>query len=37
MDTFLALSEVLGHLDLLEVEGRVRAECVAGRVLWHNV
>lgn len=37
MDGFLALSEVLGHLDLLESEGRVRAECVAGRVLWQRV
>ena len=34
MDYFLALSEVLAHLDLLETEGRVRTQTDAGRVSW---
>jgi glyoxylase-like metal-dependent hydrolase (beta-lactamase superfamily II) len=34
MDHFLALSEVLAHLDLLEADGRVQAQMHAGRVAW---
>jgi glyoxylase-like metal-dependent hydrolase (beta-lactamase superfamily II) len=34
IDYFLAMSEVLAHLDLLESEGRVRTQTHAGRVLW---
>ena len=34
MDYFLALSEVLAHLDLLESEDRVWAQTHAGRVSW---
>jgi len=34
MDYFLALSEVLAHLDLLEAEGRVQAQVHADRVTW---
>jgi glyoxylase-like metal-dependent hydrolase (beta-lactamase superfamily II) len=34
MDYFLALSEVLAHLDLLEAEGRVQAQVLDGRVRW---
>jgi hypothetical protein len=34
MDYFLALSEVLAHLDLLEAEGRVQAQMHADRVTW---
>ncbi len=34
MDHFLAISEVLAHLDLLESEGRVRAQTHAGRISW---
>jgi glyoxylase-like metal-dependent hydrolase (beta-lactamase superfamily II) len=34
MDYFLALSEVLAHLDLLELEGRARAQTRDGRVQW---
>jgi len=34
MDYFLALSEVLAHLDLLEVGGRVQAQLYADRVKW---
>ena len=34
MDYFLALSEVLAHLDLLETEGRVRAQPHDGLVRW---
>src|SRR5579859_550918 len=34
MDYFLALSEVLAHLDLLEAEGRVQAQLRAGQVQW---
>ena len=32
-DVFLGLSEVIGHLDVLEEEGRVRLEVVNG--VWH--
>ena len=34
MDYFLALSEVLAHLDLLETEGRAQAQMHADRVMW---
>lgn len=34
IDHFLALSEVLAHLDLLEAEGRVQAQLRGGRVTW---
>ncbi len=34
MDYFLALSVVLAHLDLLESEGRARAQTHGGRVSW---
>ncbi len=34
MDYFLALSEVLAHLDWMETEGRVQAQLHAGRVRW---
>jgi len=34
MDHFLALSEVLAHLDLLESDGRVQAQTHGGRVFW---
>lgn len=33
-DVFLGLSEVIGHLDWLEIEGRVRREHVAGVVRY---
>jgi glyoxylase-like metal-dependent hydrolase (beta-lactamase superfamily II) len=34
LDTFLAVSEVIGHLDLLEMEGRIAGEMVDGTVRW---
>jgi glyoxylase-like metal-dependent hydrolase (beta-lactamase superfamily II) len=34
LDTFLAVSEVIGHLDLLEMEGWIKAEMVDGVVHW---
>jgi glyoxylase-like metal-dependent hydrolase (beta-lactamase superfamily II) len=34
MDYFLALSEVLAHLDLLEAAGRVQAQLDADREMW---
>jgi glyoxylase-like metal-dependent hydrolase (beta-lactamase superfamily II) len=34
LDTFLALSEVLGHLDLLAMEGQILAERRGGVVFW---
>jgi glyoxylase-like metal-dependent hydrolase (beta-lactamase superfamily II) len=34
MDYFLALSEVLGHLDLLEVDGRAATVADGGRLRW---
>jgi len=36
-DTFLAVSEVVGHLDWLEVEGRVVAEKANGRLIYQLV
>ncbi len=35
LDTFLGLSEVIGHLDILEAEGRVRLETRDG--LWRYI
>lgn len=37
IDYFLAMSEVLAHLDLLEAEGRVQAQWRDGRVVWLRV
>jgi glyoxylase-like metal-dependent hydrolase (beta-lactamase superfamily II) len=37
MDFFLALSEVLGHLDLLEDEGRAAPHMQAGIVRWRRL
>ena len=34
LDTFLAVSEVIGHLDLLEMEGRIIGEVKGGVILW---
>jgi len=34
LDTFLAVSEVIGHLDLLELEGRIKGEMVDGVIHW---
>jgi hypothetical protein len=34
LDTFLAVSEVIGHLDLLEMEGRLQGEPWNGAILW---
>jgi glyoxylase-like metal-dependent hydrolase (beta-lactamase superfamily II) len=34
LDTFLAVSEVIGHLDLLEIRGQVVGEQVNGTILW---
>ncbi len=34
LDTFLAVSEVIGHLDLLEMEGRIFGEEKHGVILW---
>jgi glyoxylase-like metal-dependent hydrolase (beta-lactamase superfamily II) len=34
LDTFLAVSEVIGHLDLLEMEGWIEGEMVDGVVHW---
>ena len=34
MDTFLAVSEVIGHLDLLESEGRIDGEQNGPVILW---
>jgi glyoxylase-like metal-dependent hydrolase (beta-lactamase superfamily II) len=37
MDYFLGLSEVLGHLDLLEADGRARPQLEDGRLRWTRV
>jgi glyoxylase-like metal-dependent hydrolase (beta-lactamase superfamily II) len=37
LDTFLAVSEVLAHLDLLEIEGRILGEETDGVVYWRRV
>jgi hypothetical protein len=34
LDTFLAVSEVIGHLDLLEMEGRIVGQNVDGVLVW---
>ncbi len=34
LDTFLAVSEVIGHLDLLEMEGQIQGEVVDGVIRW---
>ena len=34
LDTFLAVSEVIGHLDLLEMEGRIASQKTRGVLLW---
>ena len=34
LDTFLAVSEVIGHLDLLEMEGRIAAEEKHDLIIW---
>ncbi len=34
LDTFLAVSEVIGHLDLLEIEGEIEAQKDNGVILW---
>lgn len=34
LDTFLAVSEVIGHLDLMEMEGTVNAEVSHGVQVW---
>lgn len=34
LDTFLAVSEVVGHLDVLEIEGRIAAERRGGSLAW---
>jgi len=34
LDTFLAVSEVIGHLDLLELEGRIEGEGENGMIRW---
>ena len=34
LDTFLAVSEVIGHLDLLEIEGQIGAQLSDGITVW---
>jgi glyoxylase-like metal-dependent hydrolase (beta-lactamase superfamily II) len=34
LDTFLAVSEVIGHLDLLEIQGQITGEMVNGVIWW---
>jgi len=34
LDTFLAVSEVVGHLDLLEIEGKIAGEKANGVIRW---
>lgn len=36
LDTFLAVSEVIGHLDLLEIEGQIVAELSDGITVWRE-
>jgi glyoxylase-like metal-dependent hydrolase (beta-lactamase superfamily II) len=36
LDTFLAVSEVIGHLDLLEIEGEIEGSVVGGLVRWRR-
>jgi glyoxylase-like metal-dependent hydrolase (beta-lactamase superfamily II) len=35
LDTFLAVSEVIGHLDLLEIDGRIARDSTASVDAWH--
>jgi len=35
LDTFLAVSEVIGHLDLLEIDGRIARQDANGIDNWH--
>jgi glyoxylase-like metal-dependent hydrolase (beta-lactamase superfamily II) len=37
LDTFLAVSEVIGHLDVLEMEGRIMGQRVDGVFRWRAV
>jgi glyoxylase-like metal-dependent hydrolase (beta-lactamase superfamily II) len=37
LDTFLAISEVIGHLDLLEAEGRIQGQREEGVIAWRLV
>lgn len=37
LDTFLAVSEVIGHLDLLEIEGRIVGDSSDGVIFWRPV
>ena len=37
LDTFLAVSEVIGHLDLLEMEGQIVGKATGGVLLWRLV
>jgi glyoxylase-like metal-dependent hydrolase (beta-lactamase superfamily II) len=37
LDTFLAVSEVIGHLDLLEMNGIIQGETVNGARNWHVI
>jgi glyoxylase-like metal-dependent hydrolase (beta-lactamase superfamily II) len=37
LDTFLAVSEVIGHLDLLEIEGQITAERSDGATVWRQI
>lgn len=37
LDTFLAVSEVIGHLDLLELEGQIAAREEAGILHWSRI
>jgi hypothetical protein len=34
MDIFLAVSEIIGHLDLLEIEGRIKGGDEGGIIHW---
>lgn len=34
LDTFLAVSEVIGHLDFLEIDGRIQGEEKNGIIVW---
>ncbi len=34
LDTFLAVSEVIGHLDLLEIEGKIEGDQENGVIVW---
>jgi len=37
LDAFLAISEVIGHLDLLEAEGSIEGQQVDGVILWKQL